>query len=56
MRANRTTVSCQTDNIPTKLMKEVNTDVQFDLIEKCDKEILTDGAITLRQEGPGECE
>lgn len=53
MRAGKVAVGVQTDTIPTKICKEVNIEIQSDLIEKRDAENLTDGTITLKPDGPG---
>ena len=41
----------QTDPVHTKLMKEVSTDEQTDLIPMVDEEILTDGNLVIREVG-----
>lgn len=49
MRAQKqTNVYTQTDAIPTKLMREAEINVQNDLIETMDKEITTDGSISIK--------
>lgn len=49
MRAQKqTNVYTQTDAIPTKLMREAEINVQSDLIETKDKEITTDGSISIK--------
>ncbi|XP_055374571.1 uncharacterized protein LOC129607548 [Condylostylus longicornis] len=54
MRQSRNTVSTQTENLSTKLMKEVCTDVPYDLVNMIDAEVATDEWVTLRHaEGPG---
>lgn len=55
LRAGKSTVSSQTDIVPTKLLKEVNLDVQSDLIDYNDVGILTDGSYMMKREGSGEC-
>lgn len=44
----QTNVYTQTDAIPTKLMREAEINVQSDLIETKDKEITTDGSISIK--------
>ncbi|XP_052866510.1 uncharacterized protein LOC128272686 [Anopheles cruzii] len=50
-RMRRVNASVQTDPVHTKLMKEVSTDEQTDLIPMVDEEILTDGNLVMREIG-----
>ncbi|XP_037918843.1 uncharacterized protein LOC119656550 isoform X2 [Hermetia illucens] len=51
MRAGKNQIGIQTDLIPTKVMKEVPTQIYESLIPLEDKEILTDGTIAIRPDG-----
>lgn len=55
MRAGKNQIGIQTDLIPTKVMKEVPTQIYESLIPLEDKEILTDGTIAIRPDGGKEC-
>ncbi|XP_053658204.1 uncharacterized protein LOC128707277 [Anopheles marshallii] len=50
-RMRRVNAVVQTDPVHTKLMKEVSTDEQTDLIPMVDEEILTDGNLVIREVG-----
>ncbi|XP_050069921.1 uncharacterized protein LOC126558030 [Anopheles maculipalpis] len=50
-RMRRVNAVVQTDPVHTKLMKEVSTDEQTDLIAMVDEEILTDGNLVIREVG-----
>uniref|UniRef100_A0A182MCN0 Uncharacterized protein n=1 Tax=Anopheles culicifacies TaxID=139723 RepID=A0A182MCN0_9DIPT len=50
-RMRRVNAVVQTDPVHTKLMKEVSTDEQTDLIPMVDEAILTDGNLVIREVG-----